>query len=140
MFSLVICVVMVATMFSFAPGVFAAESGEEPAEYQISVIPSAGGTVSVDPETVTEETAAKGVKVIVTPDKGYGVSSIKINGAGHYGKRTGFLRQFFCLDHLSARRYEYSGRFSQKQRLCLRYAGCRPLWKRKPQPGFKILL
>ena len=80
MFSLVICVVMVATMFSFAPGVFAAESGEEPAEYQISVIPSAGGTVSVDPETVTEETAAKGVKVIVTPDKGYGVSSIKING------------------------------------------------------------
>ena len=34
MFSLVICVVMVATMFSFAPGVFAAESGEEPAEYQ----------------------------------------------------------------------------------------------------------
>ena len=39
MFSLVICVVMVATMFSFAPGVFAAESGEEPAEYQISVIP-----------------------------------------------------------------------------------------------------
>lgn len=84
MLSLVISAVLITTMFSFAPAVFAGESEQEVTQtepaFTISVIHSPGGTVSVSPETVTAEAAQEGVKVTVTPDKGYGVSSIKING------------------------------------------------------------
>ena len=67
-------------MSPFAPGVFAVESGGDEEVFQIKAAQSAGGTVSVNPSSVTEEDAKNGVKVIVTPSKGYGVSFIRING------------------------------------------------------------
>lgn len=79
-FSLLLCAILAATMSPFAPGVFAVESGGDEEVFQIKAAQSAGGTVSVNPSSVTEEDAKNGVKVIVTPSKGYGVSFIRING------------------------------------------------------------
>lgn len=76
--SLVICAVMTAAAFSFAPGAFAADTAEE--TYSILVSQSAGGTVETEKSAVTESEAAEGVRITVTPSKGYGVSALKING------------------------------------------------------------
>lgn len=67
-----------------ASSVFSEEESpdiEEPETetYKIETVQSAGGTLSVK-ELVTAEEAEAGVTVTVTPDKGYGVSSLLING------------------------------------------------------------
>lgn len=74
----VICIVMLATMCPFAQGAFAAEESEE--TYSIHVAQTAGGTVQTEKSTVTESEAADGVRITVTPSKGYGISAIKVNG------------------------------------------------------------
>lgn len=123
-FSSLIAVAVLAGMFSFAPGAFAAESGpqvtegnaartfsvssvskmpaatvledqgqqpsetvspDEPSEsktFQIEVTQTTGGTVTVDKTSITEEQIKQGelVTVTITPDKGYGVSDLLING------------------------------------------------------------
>lgn len=123
-FSSLIAVVVMAGMFSFAPGVFAAESeaqvtdgnaartfsvssvpktpaatvledqGQQPEQnvtseeppksktFQIKVTQTTGGTVTVDKDSITEEQIKQGelVTVTITPDKGYGVSDLLIDG------------------------------------------------------------
>ncbi|NBI63268.1 hypothetical protein D3Z38_09465 [Clostridiales bacterium] len=123
-FSSLIAVVVLAGMFSFAPGVFAAESGtqvtdgnaartfsvssvaktpiatvledqgqqpgenvspDEPSKsktFQIKVTQATGGTVTVDKDSITEDQIKQGelITVTITPDKGYGVTDLLING------------------------------------------------------------
>lgn len=84
-----ICIVLVISMFSFGTVVFAEEEPIDPfrAEenqkiYSLKIIQSSGGIISVDKTSLTEEEVAEGqlFTITVTPDKGYGVSALYING------------------------------------------------------------